>query len=58
MAAEGSSDKSGRLGGAIADADDGRRIGVDWPDKKGSAGVDGGGTGPGGLSESTLGIVD
>ena len=39
----------------MAEADEGRRFGVAAPDRA-SAGVDGGGCGPGGLSDKTVGI--
>ena len=46
----------------IADAEDGRRLGVvvaeECADKLGSAGVEGGGCGPGGDSESTKGVAE
>ena len=38
----------------MAEAEEGRRLGVPAPER-GSAGVDGGGFGPGGLSESSDG---
>lgn len=46
----------------MAEAEDGRRLGVvaadEYADKPGSAGVDGGGCGPGGESESTRGVEE
>ena len=52
----------GTVLGDIADAVDGLRLGVDalddTVDNPGSAGVDGGGWGPGGLSESAEGAEE
>lgn len=58
----GSSFSWGRMWGGIADEEEGRRLGLvvpdDWADNPGSAGVDGGGKGPGGLSDKPVWIEE